>query len=133
MREGHRANALLIELLLVIFFFMLGAMILVQVLADARSKSIQASKTNLALVEAQNLAEDIYASGNPAGMLEQNGFTAADGTWRIEKDGYIMTVHDESEDTETGVLRTYRINVEANGKQLLSLPSTRFIPGEVKP
>ena len=32
MKEGSRANALLVELLLVIFFFMIAAAILVQVL-----------------------------------------------------------------------------------------------------
>ena len=36
MKEGSRANALLVELLLVIFFFMLSAAILVQVFADAK-------------------------------------------------------------------------------------------------
>ena len=35
MKEGSRANALLMELLLVIFFFMISAAILVQVFADA--------------------------------------------------------------------------------------------------
>ena len=42
MREGSRANALLVELLLVILFFMLGASVLVQVFASSRHKSIQA-------------------------------------------------------------------------------------------
>ena len=39
MKEGSRANALLVELLLVIFFFMIAAAILVQVFADAKLKS----------------------------------------------------------------------------------------------
>ena len=39
MKEGGRANALLVELLLVIFFFMISAAILVQVFADAKLKS----------------------------------------------------------------------------------------------
>ena len=39
MKESGRANALLVELLLVIFFFMISAAILVQVYADAKLKS----------------------------------------------------------------------------------------------
>ena len=59
MREGSRANALLVELLLVIFFFMVSAAILAQVFADAKLKSRTAHATNAAMLEAQNIAEDL--------------------------------------------------------------------------
>ena len=49
MREGHRANALLVELLLVILFFMLGSTTLVQIFADAKHKSMQARAMNVAI------------------------------------------------------------------------------------
>ena len=65
MKEGSRANALLVELLLVIFFFMISAAILVQVFADAKLKSRTAHATNASMLEAQNIAEDLYAAEDP--------------------------------------------------------------------
>ena len=46
MKNGSRSNALLVELLLVIFFFMISAAILVQVFADAKMKSANAKAMN---------------------------------------------------------------------------------------
>ena len=90
MKEGSRANALLVELLLVIFFFMISAAILVQVFADAKLKSRTAHATNASMLEAQNIAEDLYAADDPAAVLEAQGFTGKDGTWTLEKDGYLL-------------------------------------------
>lgn len=135
MREGHRANALLVELLLVIFFFMIGSATLVQVFANARLKSIEAQATSKAMVEAQNLAESLYGSDHPDSVIEAYGFSFSpdSDTWIHEEKEYTMFVREESEETESGTLRSYRISVEAKGKELLSIPSTRFIPKEVNP
>ena len=77
MKESSRANALLMELLLVIFFFMIGAAILVQLFADARHKSIQARAASESLAEGQNCAEAIYAldgDDDPEQWLADYGF-----------------------------------------------------------
>ena len=133
MKEGSRANALLVELLLVIFFFMLSAAILVQVFADAKLKSRTAHATNGSMLEAQNIAEDLYAADNPDAVLADYGFTAQDGGWTLEKDGYILKVTFREEETESGVLRTYDISGVEGENTLLTLPATRFIPKEVSP
>ena len=133
MKEGSRANALLVELLLVIFFFMLSAAILVQVFADAKLKSRTAHATNCSMLEAQNIAEDLYAADNPDAVLADYGFTAQDGGWTLEKDGYSLKVTFREEETESGVLRTYDISGVEGENTLLTLPATRFIPKEVSP
>ena len=137
MREGHRANALLVELLLVILFFMLGASVLVQVFASSRHKSIQARATNLALTEAQNLAEDLYASDDPEGFLKNAGYTSEDGKWNYQAEKFQLTVTrvetPENEKTEAGELRMYMITATGDGVELFTLPSTRYIPKEVSP
>ena len=69
MREGSRSNALLIELLLVILIFMIAAAILVQVFADARLKSRTAYATNASMLEAQNIADELYAADSPEKVL----------------------------------------------------------------
>ena len=131
MKNGSRSNALLVELLLVIFFFMISAAILVQVFADAKQKSAVAKATNASMLDAQNIAEDLYASEDPDAVLASYGFTAEDGSWVLEKDGYLLKVTLQAE--TTGELRTYDISGVRNGNTLLTLPSTRFIPKEVSP
>ena len=133
MKEGGRANALLVELLLVIFFFMLAAAVLVQVFADAKLKSRTSHATNASMLEAQNVAEDLYASEDPEAVLAEYGFTSLDGSWILEKEGYQLRVTERSEETDSGTLRTYDVSGVEGEKTLLTLPSTRFFPKEVSP
>jgi len=142
MKEGSRANALLVELLLVIFFFMISAAILVRVYGDAKLKSRTAHATNYSMIEAQNVAEDLYAAENPEEKLAEYGFTAEGDGWSLQKDGYLLKVTVREEETASGVLRTYDVsgveithNESGEKKEniLLTLPSTRFIPKEVSP
>ncbi len=133
MKEGGRANALLVELLLVIFFFMIAAAILVQVFADAKLKSRTAQVTNSAMLEGQNIAEDLYGSDDPEAVLADYGFTNRDGTWVLEKKGYTLQVTPKSEETEYGTLRTFEVAGVEGEKTLITLPATRYIPKEVSP
>lgn len=133
MREGSRSNALLIELLLVILIFMIAAAILVQVFADARLKSRTAYATNASMLEAQNIADELYAADSPERVLTDYGFTAEKDGWVLQKDGYLLKVEVREEDSEAGTLRTYSISGIEGDKTLLTLPSTRYIPKEVSP
>ena len=133
MKEGGRANALLVELLLVIFFFMISAAILVQVFADAKLKSRTAHATNASMLEAQNIAEDLYATEDPDAVLASYGFKAEGDGWVLEKDGYLLKITASNEETDAGLLRTYNIAGIEGEKTLLTLPSTRYIPKEVSP
>lgn len=133
MKESSRANALLVELLLVIFFFMISAAVLVQVFADAKLKSRTAHATNASMLEAQNIAEDLYVTDSPSAVLESYGFTEKDGAWVLEKEGYQLRVTLREEETASGTLRTYDVSGVEGDTTLLTLPSTRFIPKEVSP
>ncbi|MBR2511974.1 MAG: hypothetical protein K6F61_07375 [Clostridiales bacterium] len=142
MKEGSRANALLVELLLVIFFFMISAAILVQVFADAKLKSRTAHATNASMLEAQNVAEDLYVTDSPAAVLNGYGFNEKDGVWTLEKDGYLLRVTILEEETDSGILRKCDVSgVEVTHDQsgaekestLLTIPSTRYIQKEVSP
>ena len=142
MKEGSRANALLVELLLVIFFFMISAAILVQVFADAKLKSRTAHATNASMLEAQNVAEDLYVAETPDTVLKDYGFIEKDSAWVLEKDGYELRVTILEEETDSGMLRKCDVSgVEITHDQsgtekentLLTIPSTRYIPKEVSP
>ena len=133
MREGHRANALLVELLLVIFFFMISATTLTELFANAKHKSLQAKATNSSMMEAENIADDLYGSENPEETLAALGFTQEGDAWKLSQDGYTLTVTRQDEEMEAGTLRTYTISSFGDGQNLFSLPSTRYIPKEVSP
>ncbi len=133
MKEGGRANALLVELLLVIFFFMLCASILVQVFADAKLKSRTASATNASMLETQNVAEELYGAEDPEAVLAAWGFTEENGAWVLQREGYLLKVTARTEETEAGVLRTYDVAGLEGEKTLISLPSARYLPKEVSP
>ena len=133
MREGHRANALLVELLLVILFFMLGATTLVELFANAKHKTLQARATNVSIMEAQNIADDLYGAEDPDAVLQELGFTKNGDSWILEEKEYTLTVKQTEEDSDTGVLRTFTISATGDGKDLFSLPSTRYLPKEVSP
>ena len=133
MKEGSRANTLLMELLLVIFLFMLSAAILVQVFADARLKSRTAHAANFSMLDAQNIAEDLYSAEDPDAVLAEYGFADAEEGWILEKDGYRLKVTLSEEETASGKLRTYEVSGMEGETTLLTLPSVRFIPKEVSP
>ena len=133
MKESGRANALLVELLLVIFFFMISAAILVQVYADAKLKSRTAQATNAAMLEGQNIAEDLYGTEDPETVLKEYGFTSQNGIWILEKKGYVLQVTPKIEETDFGTLRTYEVAGVEGDRTLITLPSTRYIPKEVSP
>ena len=133
MKEGGRANALLVELLLVIFFFMLCAAVLVQVFADAKLKSRTAQATNAVMLEAQNLSEELYGAEDPEAVLADYGFTGTEDGMILKHEHYDVKVTSEEKKTEAGVLRTYLITGVEGDRILISIPSTKYIPGEVSP
>jgi len=133
--DSSRANALLVELLLVIFFFMISAAILVQLFADARHKSIEARAATAAIAEAQNCAEDLYGQEDWEAWLNANGFTRdeANDRWTRQDDGYMLYITKDFETTDGGEIRTFHVSGFGDGKDLFSIPSTRYVPKEVSP
>ena len=133
MKEGGRANALLVELLIVIFFFMIAATTLVELFAAAKLKSMEAKALNNSMLEGQNLADELYGSSDPETVLEARGFSQENDTWVMDFDGYTMKVIRRQEDGESGSLVSYDVTSYQGGKQLIFLPATRYIPKEVSP
>ena len=133
MKERSRANTLLIELLLVIFFFMCSAGILVQVFANAKMKSREAHVINASMLDAENIAEELYHTDNPDALLASYGFTEAENGWELQKDKYLIRVGIRTEESDSGILRTCEVSGIQGEKILVTLPSTRYIPREVNP
>ena len=129
MKSRNHSNALLVELLIVIAFFMLSAMVLLQVFAKARTLSAQAEVTAQAVAAAQSRADALYASEDPKTVLQQMGFALEGNEWVLREDGS-TTVVTEEEAGDGFVHRTLTV-ADGAGETLVTLPFSRW--REVEP
>lgn len=133
MKNGSRANALLMELLIVILFFMFAAMTLVQIFGMSRSRSRQAMAANDAMLEAQNTAETLYDAEDTESVLTEMGFTRNGEAWTLENGEYTLVVTEMLEETKAGVLRNTRVDAVYGEETVISLPATRYLEKEAAP
>ena len=133
MREHRGANVILIELVIVILFFMLASTTIVEVFGTAKVKSRRADVYTEALSEAQNLAEMLYLNKGFDNLPEREAFVEKDGLWIAEKENYVLKVASKTEVMETGRLIRQTVSVECDGETLFSLPCDRYeVGGETK-
>ncbi len=133
MKKSGHTNILLLELLVVIFFFMISVTTIVELFATARLKSTHAQAANAAMLQAENAAERLYARDDAEGELTAMGFVQKDGAWVLEDERYTLQAEITEEQTDAGRIRTVTLTAVKNGEQLLQIPAARYIPGEVKP
>ena len=126
MRTNGRSNALLIELLIVVLFFMISATVLLRLFAAARLQGEMAGKLAEATVQAQNLAERLYAADDPDELLTSTGFSLEEGVWKRTEEALLTEVTLSEERTESGILHRGSIVISAAGEELLSIPCARF-------
>ena len=104
MRKRNRSNVLLVEILIAVLFFMLSATVLVRVFASARNMTARSGVEQRALVEAQDVAETLYASDDEEAALEQMQFNSFHGTWSKDCGEYTLYVYGGPEPTGAGEL-----------------------------
>ena len=126
MKSGNRSNALLVELLIVVMFFMLSSTVLLQVFSTARGQSTLSGKLTQALNAAQSLADRLYAAPDAESMLEEMGGSQEEGLWRLPGDGYDLTVSISREQQPFGELQRCRVQAVSNGETLVDLPAARY-------
>ena len=126
MKTRNHSNALLLELLIVVMFFMLAATVLLQVFAKARSMGEEAGRTASAVAEAQSRADRLYAAEDPEKALREMGFAAEQDqeTWVLREETAVTTVTLSRED---GGLTRQRLTVrDTAGTTLADLPCSRW-------
>lgn len=127
MRSG---NALLVELLIVVMFFMLTTTVLLEVFTKADSFSTRSELLTVSMVEAQNVADRLYAAEDPEALLKSLGYESKNGIWTLEKETYQMEAVISPEVDESGTFRRQLVRVVSGGKEIYSLPCSRW---EVNP
>ena len=126
MKSGNRSNALLVELLIVVMFFMLSSTVLLQVFSTARSQSALSGKMIQALNAAQSMADQLYAANDPESVLTEMGCIQEEGLWRLPGDDFDLTVAISSDQQPFGELLRYQVQAVSGGQTLVDLPAARY-------
>ena len=125
----NRSNALLVELLIVIMFFMLSSTILLEVFGKAHGMSEKAEAMADAVVEAQNTADLLYLSDAPEETLLEAGFAKEEDSWTRSVGTYLLEVTLHSEESETGIIHYSQVAAVLGDETLVTLPVARYEEG----
>ncbi len=124
---------LLIELVIVILFFALSQVVLVQVFAEAQRKTINSGKLNDSLLYMQDVAELLSDNPDPDTMLMTLGFSGRDGVYVYSnKEGIDFYANIQRLSQPSGQLLTVELSVKKANEVLFTLPSVRYFPTEVQ-
>ena len=128
MRSNNRSNALLVELLIVVIFFMLAATVLLQVFTAARNQVDRAEMIADTLIDAQNVADTLYASDDPKQALSELGFQTQDeASWTLSQGDITSSVALSVEDREGGAFWRHDLTVtDGAGNVIVELPGSRY-------
>ena len=136
MRNKNRSNILLVEILIAVLFFMLSATVLVRVFIGARNLTVKSGVESRALVEAQNVAEALYASDDPDATLEAMSFSSSHGTWSKDCGDFSLYVTGETQPTNAGEMWSGAVSAfyklrdpdasRAGDEELFSLPCSKY-------
>ena len=126
MKSGYRSNALLVELLIVVMFFMLAATVLLQIFSAASAQTKRAELEINAINDAQNVADRLYAADQPEAALTEMGFLNADGVWRLDRKNYTIEATTRVETRGAGQYFAQEVRVTENGEALMTLPCSRY-------
>ena len=126
MKRGSRTNALVVELMIAVLFFMLASTILARVFGEAHRLSELSRIRSNALTAAANLADLAYAAADMDELARQEGLTAAEnGSYEKtdEADGFTLTLR-----VQAGALRRASVEARSGDELIVSLPCSRYLP-----
>ncbi len=120
MKHHSHSNALLVELLIVVLFFMLASTVLLQLFTAARTQSRKAEDLSEATLHAQNIAEALY-SGQGSGSYPSFG-----ERFSLPGSSLTASVDGSSEQTEAGTLTRYTVRIFSGDELIYTLPGARY-------
>ena len=121
MKNHSHSNALLVELLIVVLFFMLASTVLLQLFTTARTQSQRAEDLSEATLLAQNLAESCQAGDSLAGFP-----VSSDGRISFPGSSLTASVESTSQPTDAGILTYTTIAIYAGDDLIYTLPSAHY-------
>lgn len=133
MGKGNQLNTLLVEIMIAVLFFALSSTVILETFVVTRNQSRLADVYNVALMEAQNIADKLYAADDVDETLKQAGFTQDGDVWTYTEAIYNLRVTVTEEETAAGVLLNAEVSAVHQDDAILTLPCSRYIPREVRP
>ena len=126
MAKGNH-HALLMEILIAVLFFALASTVILNTFATAHSQSRLAGITADALVQAQNLTEQLYAQqpGGEEEFLAEQGFVPDGEGWTLDCGDYVLIV------TADDGFSAAEMRAVSGESELLRLPYAKYSPIEV--
>ncbi len=139
MSKTGKPNSLLIELVIVLLFFSLSAVVILEVFVAAHDKSVGSVVGSEGTFMAEDLAERFYASSmDPEAFLLEEGFVKAGENLyaheaRVNK--YIITLSAavSREQEPWGSLDTIELTLRFGNSAFLTVPAVRYMPKEGTP
>ena len=121
MKNHSHSNALLVELLIVVLFFMLASTVLLQLFTAARTQSLRAEELSEATHLAQNLTESCQAGGSLDSFP-----VSSDGRISFPGSSLTASVESTSQQSESGTLTYYTVNIFSGDDLIYTLPSAHY-------
>ena len=131
MKSTNRSNALLVELLIVVMFFMLSSTVLLQVFSTARNQSRRAELMTQALTTTQNVADELYIASDMESKLADLGFEKGEAGWISSSEEYDILVTGGENEGKQGEVLHFQVQAVLDNEPLLTLPVARY--QEVRP
>ncbi len=127
MRVHSHRNVLLVELMIGILFFLLSFSVLLEVFTAAYRQSMESERISRAMLEAQDLADLLYAAEDTETLLGSLGFTYTGGQWILEQDEMTLTAETDTERYGSGMFCRQAVRAfDPHGNVIVELPCSRY-------
>ena len=137
MKSAGKTNTLLMELIIVILFFSLSAVITLQLFVTAHEQSTLSHDKTMALLKAQNVVEEIQAdeSDTLSGFIEleeDRYIICYNEDWEPsgETGSYELSVQVGRKPSEYGTMMELDVRVHKDDKELCGLQTSRYLPAK---
>lgn len=142
MRKNGKANSLLIELIIVIFFFAIASTVSLQLFLNSNSKTAETQRLNMAIINVQSVLEKAQAGIENGDIALKHTFENAvfsngnctlyyDKDWKeVPQDGcYSITISSEAAYGGAGKIYTVLATARcSDGTSIWGAESKQYIP-----
>lgn len=129
MHKNRNQNNLLVEIMIAVLFFALCSTVILETFMASREFGRRSALEGAALVQAQDLNEQLYAAADPGALLNEAGFAAEGETWQLDMGDYRLEVCLNETAAGNGLLRESAIRALRGDEPFAEIPGARYIPG----
>lgn len=129
MNKNRNQNNLLVEIMIAVLFFALCSTVILETFMASRELGTRSEIESAALVQLQDLGEQLYAAENYEEVIQNAGFAASETGWMLENGETRLELVFSEEAAGAGTLRTWQLTGLRNDEVFVEFPGARYIPG----